>query len=44
MTSPLRLLVLAAALNMSLGLGTAATQRVMVRQLPAGTPVEVVVK
>lgn len=43
MTSPLRLLVLAAALNMSLGLGTAAAQRVMVRHLPAGTPVEVVV-
>ena len=42
MKSPLRLLGMAAALNMSLGLGTAAAQRVMVRHLPAGTPVEVV--
>ena len=43
MTSPLRLLGLAAALNVSLGLGTAAAQRVMVRHLPPGTAVEVVV-
>ena len=42
MTSPLRLLGMAAALNVSLGLGTAAAQRVMVRHLPPGTPVEVV--
>jgi hypothetical protein len=42
MKSLLRLLGMAAALNMSLGLGTAAAQRVMVRHLPAGTPVEVV--
>lgn len=42
MKSPLRLLGMAAALNMSLGLGTAAAQRVMVRHVPAGTPVEVV--
>jgi hypothetical protein len=42
MKSPLRLLGMAAALNVSLGLGTAAAQRVMVRHLPAGTPVEVV--
>ena len=41
MTIPLRLLGLAAALNVSVGLGTAAAQRVMVRHLPAGTPVEV---
>src|SRR5690242_3560988 len=41
MTSPLRLLGMAAALNVSLGLGTAAAQRVMVRHLPAGTAVEV---
>lgn len=43
MTSPLRLLGLAAALNMTLGIGTAAAQRVMVRHLPVGTPVEVFV-
>ena len=42
MTSSLRLLGMAAALNVTLGLGTAAAQRVMVRHLPAGTPVEVV--
>src|SRR5688572_15600721 len=42
MKSPLRLLGMAAALHMTLGLGTAAAQRVMVRHLPAGTPVEVV--
>lgn len=42
MTSPLRLLGMAAALNVSLGLGTAAAQRVMVRHAPAGSPVEVV--
>ena len=41
MTSPLRLLGMAAALNVTLGLGTAAAQRVMVRHLPVGTPVEV---
>jgi hypothetical protein len=41
MTSPLRLLGMAAALNVSLGLGTAAAQRVMVRHAPAGAPVEV---
>jgi len=39
--SPLRLLGLAAALNVSLGLGTAAAQRVMVRHAPSGMPVEV---
>src|SRR5215207_5853755 len=42
MTSPLRLLGMAAALNVSLGLGTAAAQRVMVRHVPVGTTVEVV--
>lgn len=42
MTSPLRLLGMAAALNVSLGLGTAAAQQVMVRHVAAGTPVEVV--
>lgn len=42
MTSPLRLLGMAAALNVSFGLGTAAAQRVMVRHAPAGMPVEVV--
>ncbi|HET7694188.1 MAG TPA: outer membrane beta-barrel protein [Vicinamibacterales bacterium] len=42
MTSPLRLLGMAAALNVSLGVGTAAAQRVMVRHLPVGTSVEVV--
>jgi hypothetical protein len=42
MTSPWRLLGIAAALNVSLGVGTAAAQRVMVRHLPVGTPVEVV--
>ena len=42
MTSPLRLLGLAAALNLSLGLGPAAAQRVMVRHVPVGTVVEVV--
>lgn len=42
MKSPLRLLGMAAALNVTLGLGTAAAQRVMVRHLPAGTPVEIV--
>jgi len=43
MKSPLRLLGMAAALIVSVGVGTAAAQRVMVRHLPAGTPVEVVV-
>jgi opacity protein-like surface antigen len=43
MTSPWRLLGLAAALNMSLGIGSAAAQRVMLRHLPVGTPVEVFV-
>lgn len=42
MKSAWRLLGLAAALNISLGLGTAAAQRVMVRNAPAGTPVEVI--
>jgi len=42
MTSAWRLLGLAAAVNMTLGVGTAAAQRVMVRHLPAGTPVEIV--
>lgn len=42
MKSPWRLLGMAAALNVTLGLGTAAAQRVMVRHLPAGTPVEIV--
>jgi len=42
MTSPLRLLGMAAAFSVTLGLGTAAAQRVMVRHLPAGTAVEVV--
>src|SRR5688572_15482108 len=42
MKSPWRLLGMAAALNMVLGVGTASAQRVMVRHLPAGTPVEVV--
>ena len=43
MRSPWRLLCMAAALNVSLGLGTAAAQRVMVRHVPVGTAVEVVV-
>ena len=43
MKSPLRPLGMAAALIVSVGVGTAAAQRVMVRHLPAGTPVEVVV-
>ena len=42
MTSPLRLLGMAAALNMSLGVGLAAAQRVMVRHVPVGTEVELV--
>jgi hypothetical protein len=42
MTSPLRLLGVAAALNVSLGLGTAAAQRVMVRHAPAASAVEIV--
>lgn len=42
MTSPWRLLGYAAALNMTLGVGTAAAQRVMVRHAPVGTPVEVI--
>ena len=42
MKSPWRLLGLAAALNITLGLGTASAQRVMLRHVPAGTPVEVI--
>jgi hypothetical protein len=42
MTSAWRLLGLVAAVNMTLGVGTAAAQRVMVRHAPAGTPIEVV--
>lgn len=42
MTSAWRLLGLAAAVNMTLGVGTAAAQRVMVRHAPAGTPIEIV--
>jgi hypothetical protein len=43
MISPLRLLGMAAALNVTLGLGTAAAQKVMVRHVAQGTAVEVVV-
>jgi len=42
MQSPWRLLGLAAALNITLGTGTALAQKVMVRHLPPGTPVEIV--
>lgn len=42
MRSPVRLLGMAAALSLSVGAGTAAAQRVMVRHAPAGTPVEIV--
>jgi hypothetical protein len=42
MQSPWRLLGVAAALNITLGTGTALAQRVMVRHLPPGTPVEIV--
>ena len=42
MKSAWRLLVLAAVLDITLGRGTAAAQRVMVRNLPAGTPVEII--
>jgi len=42
MTSPWRLIGLAAALSITLGTGTALAQRVMVRHLPPGTPVEIV--
>ena len=42
MNSPWRLTGLAAALTITLGTGTALAQRVMVRHLPPGTPVEVV--
>ena len=42
MKSAWRLLGLAAALNISLGTGTALAQRVMVRHLPPGTAVEIV--
>ena len=43
MTSRWRLLGLAAALNVTLGAGTAAAQQVLVRNAPAGVAVEVVV-
>jgi hypothetical protein len=43
MRSWLRLLGTAAALSLSVGVGTASAQRVMIRHAPAGTPVEVVV-
>lgn len=43
MKSVWRLLGLAAALNITLGAGTAAAQRVMVRHAPAGMAVEVIV-
>ena len=42
MTNPLRLLVIAAALTGTLGIGTAAAQTVFVRNAPAGSAVEVV--
>jgi hypothetical protein len=42
MQSPWRLLVMAAALSTTLGTGTALAQKVMVRHLPPGTPVEVI--
>src|SRR5690349_6461374 len=41
MTSPLRLLGMAAALNVSLGLATAPARRGMVGHVPQGTAVEV---
>src|SRR4051794_20774498 len=41
MTSPLRLLGLAAALHLTLGLGTALAQHVMLRHAPPGSPVEI---
>jgi len=40
---PLRLLVMAAALNGTLGMTSAAAQTLFLRNAPAGTPVEVVV-
>jgi opacity protein-like surface antigen len=43
MTSPWRLLGVAAVLNMTLGAGAAAAQQVFVRNAPAGTALEVVV-
>lgn len=43
MTSPWRLLGMAAALNVTLGAGAVAAQQVLVRNAPAGTPVELVV-
>ena len=43
MTSAWRLLGMAAALNLTLGAGAAAAQQVLVRNAPAGTPVELVV-
>jgi hypothetical protein len=42
MRSVWRLLALAAAVQVTLGVGTASAQRVMVRHLPVGTPVEIV--
>jgi len=41
MTSPWRLLALAAALHMTLGIGTASAQRVMLRHAPPGSPVQI---
>ena len=43
MTSAWRLLCMAAALNVTLGAGAAAAQQVLVRNAPAGAPVELVV-
>lgn len=43
MTSPWRLLGMAAVLNVTLGAGAAAAQQVLVRNAPAGTALEVVV-
>jgi hypothetical protein len=43
MLKPLRLLVIAAALNMTLGVAVAAAQTVMVRNTPPGTSIEVLV-
>lgn len=43
MTNPMRLLVMAAALNGTLGIGIAGAQTIFLRNVPAGTAVEVVV-
>ena len=41
MTSPWRLLALAAALQITLGIGTASAQRVLLRHAPPGSPVQI---